>query len=250
MKTLQLFNNFFALSIWTNNLMTKNWAIALAVISYLGICSAAYGDVKISRRVRDQFKELELERQVIDSSPVLRRWLENPPDLLEDIYKTPSFNSKLRMGLTSRNNSLGIEAGVEDLFVGSSPLTVSGSYQAELSGRESEIQANLRYYVLPLGSYWNLAPIVGYRQFNQIDRPQISGLDIGLQGILVLSPNSSNLRLSHTFTDPTGHLEMSTTMLSTSYAITNNLRLGTQIEWRRSPLIYDSRVGILLELAL
>jgi hypothetical protein len=250
LKTLQLFNNFFALSIWTNNLMVKNWAIALAVISYLGICSAAYGDVKISRRVRDQFKELELERQVIDSSPVLRRWLENPPDLLEDIYKMPSFNSKLRVGLTSRNNSLGIEAGVEDLSVGSSPLTVSGSYQAELSGRESEIQANLRYYILPLGSYWNLTPIVGYRQFNQMDRPQISGLDIGLQGILVLSPNSSDLRLSHTFTDPRGSLEMSTTMLSTSYGITNNLRLGTKIEWRRSPLIYDSRVGILLELAL
>ncbi len=226
--------------------MTKTLAIAIVAISYLSISAAAYGDAKISRRAN----ELEIDRQVIESSPVLQRWLESPPDLLDDIYNMPSFNTKLRVGLTSRNNSFGVEAGVEDLFVGKSPLTVSGSYQTEFSGRESELQANLRYYVLPLGSYWNISPIIGYRQFNQLDRPQISGLDLGLQGILVLSPHSSDLRLSHTFTSPSGNLEMSTTALSSSYAITNNLRLGTKIEWRRSPLIYDSRVGFLLELAL
>jgi hypothetical protein len=208
--------------------MTKPWAIAIAAISYFSFSTAVYGDAKMSRRAND----LEIDRQVIESSPVLQRWLEKPPDLLEDIYHTPSFNTKLRVGLTSRNNSFGVEAGVEDLFVGQSPLTVSGSY------------------LLPLGSYWNVAPIVGYRQFNQLDRPQISGVDVGLLGILVLSPNNSDLRLSHTFTSPSNNLEMSTTALSTSYAITKNLRLGTKIEWRRSPLIYDSRVGFLFELAL
>ena len=226
--------------------MTKPWAIAIAAISYFSISTAVYGDVKMSRRAND----LEIDRQVIESSPVLQRWLEKPPDLLEDIYNTPSFNTKLGISLTSRNHSFGVEAGVEDLFVGQSPLTVSGSYQHEFSGRESVWQANIRYYALPLGSYWNIAPLVGYRQFNQLDRPQISGLDVGLLGILVLSPNNSDLRLSHTFTSPSGNLEMSTTALSTSYAITRNLRLGTKIEWRRSSLIYDSRVGFSLELAL
>ncbi len=226
--------------------MIRNLAIAMGALSYFIISTPAYADAKMSHRLN----ELEIDRQVIENSPVLRRWLDNPPDLLEDIYNEPSFNTKLNIGITSRNNSLGIEAGVEDLFVGRSPLTVNGSYQAEFSGRESELVANIRYYVLPLGSYWNISPIVGYRQFNQLDRPQISGLDVGLQGILVLSPHSSDLRLSHTFTSPSGDLEMSTTTLSTSYAITNNLRLGTKIEWRRSPLVYDSRVGFLLELAL
>lgn len=226
--------------------MTKNLAIAIAAFSYFSTSTTAYGDTKMVRRAND----LEIDRQVIESSPVLRRWLENPPDLLDDIYNLPSFDTRLRVGFTSRNNSLGVEAGVEDLFVGRSPLTVSGSYQNEFSGRESEIQANIRYYVLPLGSHWNFSPIVGYRQFNQQDRPQISGLDVGLQGILVLSPHSSDLRLSHTFNSPNSNLEMSTTTLSTSYAVTNNLRLGTKIEWRRSPLIYDSRIGFLLELAL
>ena len=229
--------------------MGKNWAIAIAAFSYFSISTAVYADInniKMSQRAT----ELEIDRQVIESSPVLQRWLENPPDLLEDIYQTPSFESKVRFGITSRDNSLGVEAGVEDLFVGRSPLTVNGNYQTEFSGRESELQANIRYYVLPLGSYVNFSPIVGYRQFNQFDRPQISGLDVGLQGILVLSPHSSDLRLSHTFTAPSSNLEMSKTTLSSSYAITKNLRLGTKIEWRRSPLIYDSRVGILFELAL
>ncbi|NUN66301.1 hypothetical protein HCU40_16475 [Pseudanabaena biceps] len=226
--------------------MPKNWAIAIVLFSCFTLPTTAYGNDKRSRRLND----LEIDRQVIESSPVLRRWLDNAPNLLDDIYHSPSFDAKLRVGITSRNNSLGIEAGVEDLFLGQSPLTVSGGFQSELSGRESEIQANLRYYVLPLGSYWNIAPVIGYRQLNQSDRPQISGLDIGLQGILVLSPQSSDIRLSHTFTSPQGNLELSTTTLSTSYALTNNLRLGTKIEWRRSPLVYDSRVGFLLELAL
>jgi hypothetical protein len=110
----------------------------------------------MSRRAND----LEIDRQVIESSPVLQRWLEKPPDLLEDIYHTPSFNTKLRLGITSRNNSFGVEAGVEDLFLGQAPLTVSGSYQTEFSGRESELQANIRYYVLPLGISRRLSDIV------------------------------------------------------------------------------------------
>lgn len=227
--------------------------LTLAIATYIGTmtyisycCGHSYANDQMSRSAAD----LEIDRQIIDRSPVLQRWLNRPPDLLDDIRNSPSFDSKLRIGITSRNHSLGLELGAEDIFLGKSPVTFNVGVQAELSGRESEINAHFRYYLLPLGSYWNVAPIVGYRQFNQFERPQISGLDVGLQGILVLSPQSSDLRLSHTFTSPQGDLEMSTTTLSSSYALTNNLRLGTKIEWRRSPIIYDSRVGFLLELAL
>jgi len=226
--------------------MSKPLAIAIALLTCFSFSPIALGNDKESRRLMN----LEIDRQIIESSPVLRKWLDNPPDLLDDIYNIPSFNTKLRVGLTSRDNSFGIEAGVEDLFVGQSPFTISGAYQGEFSGRESELQANLRYYLFPLGSYWNVAPIAGYRQFNQFARSPVSGLDVGLMGILVLSPRSSELRLSHTFTSPNGDLELSTTTLSTSYALSRNLRLGTKIEWRRSPIVYDSRVGFLLELAL
>jgi hypothetical protein len=228
--------------------------LALAIAAYIGtmtyLSHCCGHSLYANEQKRRSAADLEIDRQIIDRSPVLQRWLNSPPDLLDDIYNSPSFDSKLRIGITSRNHSLGLELGIEDIFIGKLPVTFNANVQTELSGRESEINANFRYYLLPLGSYWNVAPVVGYRQFNQFERPQISGLDVGLQGILVLSPQSSDLRLSHIFTSPQGNLEMSTTTLSSSYALTNSLRLGTKIEWRRSPLIYDSRVGFLLELAL
>jgi hypothetical protein len=228
--------------------------LALAIAAYIGtmtyLSHCCGHSLYANEQKRRSAADLEIDRQIIDRSPVLQRWLNSPPDLLDDIYNSPSFDSKLRIGITSRNHSLGLELGIEDIFIGKLPVTFNANVQAELSGRESEINANFRYYLLPLGSYWNVAPVVGYRQFNQFERPQISGLDVGLQGILVLSPQSSDLRLSHTFTSPQSNLEMSITTLSSSYALTNNLRLGTKIEWRRSPIIYDSRVGFLLELAL
>jgi len=228
--------------------------LALAIAAYIGtmtyLSHCCGHSLYANEQKRRSAADLEIDRQIIDRSPVLQRWLNSPPDLLDDIYNSPSFDSKLRIGITSRNHSLGLELGIEDIFIGKLPVTFNANVQAELSGRESEINANFRYYLLPLGSYWNVAPVVGYRQFNQFERPQISGLDVGVQGILVLSPQSSDLRLSHTFTSPQSNLEMSITTLSSSYALTNNLRLGTKIEWRRSPIIYDSRVGFLLELAL
>lgn len=229
--------------------MIKKLAIAMITSACLSIGITSH-DTDARAQISQRANDLEIDRQVVESSPVLQRWLENPPDLLEDIYNIPSFNTKLQLGITSRDNSLGIETGVSDVFVGRSPLTLNAGYQTELSGRESELNADLRYYLLPLGSYWNVSPVVGYRQLNQFNRPQISGLDVGVQGILVLSPHSSEIRLSHTFTAPNTDLELSKTILSTSYAITSNLRLGTKIEWRRSPIIFDSRVGFLLELAL
>ncbi|MBD2149671.1 hypothetical protein H6F44_05965 [Pseudanabaena sp. FACHB-1277] len=228
--------------------------LALAIAAYIGtmtyLSHCCGHSLYANEQKRRSAADLEIDRQIIDRSPVLQRWLNSPPDLLDDIYNSPSFDSKLRIGITSRNHSLGLELGIEDIFIGKLPVTFNANVQAELSGRESEINANFRYYLLPLGSYWNVAPVVGYRQFNQFERPQISGLDVGVQGILVLSPQSSDLRLSHTFTSPQSNLEMSITTLSSSYALTNNLRLGTKIEWRRSPIIYDSRVGFLLELTL
>lgn len=228
--------------------------LALAIAAYIGtmtyLSHCCGHSLYANEQKRRSAADLEIDRQIIDRSPVLQRWLNSPPDLLDDIYNSPSFDSKLRIGITSRNHSLGLELGIEDIFIGKLPVTFNANVQTELSGRESEINANFRYYLLPLGSYWNVAPVVGYRQFNQFERPQISGLDVGVQGILVLSPQSSDLRLSHTFTSPQSNLEMSITTLSSSYALTNNLRLGTKIEWRRSPIIYDSRVGFLLELAL
>ncbi|MEE3715154.1 hypothetical protein V2H45_00180 [Tumidithrix elongata RA019] len=214
--------------------------------SYLSICSQASAETPISKSASD----LKVNQEVIDSSPVLRRWLTNPPDLLDDIYNSPSFDPTLRVGITSRDNNLGVDVGIDNLLVGQTRLAASASYQSEFSGKESGFDANLRYYILPLGSYFNIAPQVGFRQLNVTDRPTISGVDLGLQGILVLSPHSADLRLGQTFTAPGSNVELSITSLSASYALTKQIRLGSKIEWRRSPIFNDSRVGFVLEFNL
>jgi hypothetical protein len=222
------------------------YQLCVFAFSYLSICSQAYGGTPISQSATD----LKVDQEMLDSSPVLRRWLSNPPDLLDDIYNSSSFDTKIKLGITSRDNRFGIDVGVEDIFVGQSRFTASGSYQTEFSGRESGFDANLRYYVLPLGSYFNIAPQVGFRQLDVLNQPTISGVDLGLQGILVLSPHSADLRLGQTFTAPGSNVELSITSLSASYALTKQMRLGSKIEWRRSPNFSDSRVGFVMELNL
>jgi len=219
------------------------WPRFLVVMMICWPMGAAQSQNKISSAASD----LQLDNQIIQSSSVLRRWLVAPPDILDDIYNSPSFSPKFHLGLTARDHSLGFDLGVQDIFLGKTPLTISASYQHEFSGRETTMDATLRYYVLPLGYYFNFAPQIGYRQLEFWEQPTVSGLDVGLQGILVLSPHTADLRLSQTFTAPASDRETSITTLSTSYAITKALSLGTNIQWRRSPLRSDSRVGFFLE---
>ncbi|NJK35688.1 MAG: hypothetical protein HC919_12465 [Oscillatoriales cyanobacterium SM2_2_1] len=133
---------------------------------------------------------------------------------------------------------------------GRSPVTLSARYQAAFSGRESGFDANVRYYLLPLGSYFNLAPQVGWRSLDRPGQGTISGVELGVQAIFSLSPKSADVRLSHTLTAPNSSQETSITTLAVSYALTAELRLGSRLEWRRSPLFDDYRVGILLDFAL
>ncbi len=190
------------------------------------------------------------EREAIDRSPVLRRWLVEPPDVLYDIYNAPSFPTRLRANLTARDSALGLDLGMEDAFLGKTPLTVSASYQAEFSGKERGVDAHLRYYLLPLGSYANLAPQIGYRHLELFERPTAAGIDVGLTGVLVLSPRAADMRLTQTFLAPGSTTETSVTEVAASYAITRQIRVASRIQWRRSPARADSRIAIGFEVAL
>ncbi len=216
------------------------WRVAMLIL-----CLAGWSGSVGAEPVR-----LDVDPRIIQDSPVLQRWLNQPPDLLQDIYHTPTFSPKLRAGVIARDNRLGLDVGIEDLFLGASPITLSGSYQTLFPTPESSFDLKARYYVLPLGSYWNIAPQVGYRQFNSFEQRSLSGLEVGLQGMLVLSPRSADLRLSHGFTNFATDSELSVTALSASYALGRHVWLGSKIEWRRSPLQSDSRVGITLEINL
>lgn len=194
--------------------------------------------------------ELDLDPKIRQESPVLERWLEKIPDIAEDIRRDPSFRTRIRLGYAefpSRDNSSAVILGVEDVFFGQTSLTLSGDYQTAFNGKRTAIGANLQYYLLPLGDYVNLAPMVGYR-YIQTGNYSTDGLNLGLKLKLALSrTGAADITVSQSFISPGGDNEVGLTTLSVGYAITSNLRLAADIQAQNSRARKDSSVGILLE---
>ncbi|MEC4986499.1 MAG: hypothetical protein SAK42_20565, partial [Oscillatoria sp. PMC 1076.18] len=97
-------------------------------------------------------EQLELDPEIIENSPVLQRWLESVPNVLEDIQNDPSFRTRIRFGYSqfpSTDEAGGFIVGVEDIFLGNSNLTISGDYQASFNGERESYGADLNYYLLP-----------------------------------------------------------------------------------------------------
>ncbi len=194
--------------------------------------------------------ELDLDPKIRQESPVLERWLEKIPDIAEEIRRDPSFRTRIRLGYAefpSTDNSSGVILGVEDVFFGQTSLTLSGDYQTAFNGKRTAIGANLQYYLLPLGDYVNLAPMVGYR-YIQTGNYSTDGLNLGLKLKLALSrTGAADITVSQSFISPGGANEVGLTTLSIGYAITSNLRLAADIQAQNSRARKDSSLGILLE---
>ncbi|GBE97661.1 hypothetical protein NIES298_19090 [Microcystis aeruginosa NIES-298] len=194
--------------------------------------------------------DLDLDPKIRQESPVLERWLEKIPDIAEDIRRDPSFRTRIRLGYAefpSSDNSSGVILGVEDVFFGQTSLTLSGDYQTAFNGKRTAIGGNLQYYLLPLGDYVNLAPMVGYR-YIQTGNYSTDGLNLGLKLKLALSrTGAADITVSQSFISPCGDNEVGLTTLSVGYAITSNLRLAADIQAQNSRARKDSSVGILLE---
>ncbi|MBD2119129.1 hypothetical protein, partial [Microcystis wesenbergii] len=192
--------------------------------------------------------ELDLDPKIRQESPVLERWLEKIPDIAEEIRRDPSFRTRIRLGYAefpSTDNSSGVILGVEDVFFGQTSLTLSGDYQTAFNGKRTAIGANLQYYLLPLGDYVNLAPMVGYR-YIQTGNYSTDGLNLGLKLKLALSrTGAADITVSQSFISPGGANEVGLTTLSVGYAITSNLRLAADIQAQNSRARKDSSVGIL-----
>lgn len=195
-------------------------------------------------------EELDLSPEIIENSPVLQRWLREVPDVLDEIRNDPSFRTRLRLGYSqfpSTDDAGGFNVGVEDVFIGRSGLTVSGDYQASFNGDRSSFGVDLRYYVLPLGNYVNIAPVVGYRNL-ETDDYSTDGINVGARLLLVLSrTGAADVSLTQSFVSPGSSEEVGITTLSVGYAVTQNLRLSTDIQKQNSREEKDSRVGIVLE---
>jgi len=195
-------------------------------------------------------EDLDLSPEILESSPVLQRWLEEIPDVWKSIHHDPSFTTRWRVGYSqfpANDGAEGFNIGVEDIFIGGTGLTVSADYQASFNGERQTLGADLRYYVLPLGNYFNVAPVLGYRSL-ETGNYNTSGINIGLRLMLVLSrTGASDLSLTQTFVSLGGEEEVGITTLSVGFALTPNLRLSTDIQKQNSIAAKDSRVGISLE---
>lgn len=197
---------------------------------------------------------LDLDPAVIEGSPTLQRWLEEIPDVANDIRHQPSFRTRLRVSYVqfpSTGQIGGFGAAVEDVFVvPGTGLTASADYSRSWNGDRESYGGEARYYLLPLGGYVNIAPTVGYRALST-PAYQTDGLDVGLRLLLVPSRGGgADLALSQRWVAPGTEEEVGITSLAIGYAVTRQLRLGTDFQLQNSRFGQDSRVGLSLELLL
>ncbi|WP_198017781.1 hypothetical protein [Oscillatoria acuminata] len=194
-------------------------------------------------------QSVDLSPEIIEGSPVLQRWLQEVPNVLEEIRNDPSFRTRVRVGyaqVTSSDDGSGVNVGVEDLFIGGTGLTVSGDYFAG-SGGFSGGGAQLRYYVLPLGGYFNLAPVVGYRHVEG-ESYSTSGVELGGRAMLVLSrTGGADLSLGYSVVGIGGDQTVGLGTFAVGYAITPEFRLSTDIRRHDADGDNDTRFGIGLE---
>lgn len=187
---------------------------------------------------------------LLETSPVFQQWNKEVPNVLESIKRDPAFRTRARLGLSyfpSTFDSLGWNVGIEDVFIGKTGLTVSGDYQATFTGDRQAGGAELRYYLLPLGGYFNIAPVLGYR-YLETPRYITDGLNVGAKFQAVLSrTGGADIAFTQTWVDPRQSEEVGISKFSFGYALTRNIRLSTDIEKQNSKQKKDTRFGISLE---
>lgn len=194
--------------------------------------------------------DLNLPPEVIEQSPTLQQWMEEIPNVREDIRNDPSFVTRLQVGYStfpSSNGEGGFWVGVEDVFIGETPLTVSADYEQTFEGDRTSYGADLHYYVLPLGGYFNLSPILGYRHADSGSDYDIDGANLGIRLRVVPSrTGAADITLDQSWVVG-GDDTLSRTQLNFGYAVTDQLRLSTDLAWQGTDSFGDSRVGVNLE---
>ena len=198
----------------------------------------------------EENNQIDLPPKVIKDSPVLQEWLQEVPDVLEEIRHDPAFVTRFRLGFAtfpSTDDAGGLNVGIEDIFIKRSGFTLSADYQTAFNGDRNAAGADLHYFVLPLGSYVNFAPMVGYRYVQSNDF-NTDGVHVGLRMMLSFSrTGGGDISVSQSFISPGGSEEVGITSLSVGYALTSHLRLSGDIERQNSIEDGDNRVGVNLE---
>ncbi len=226
--------------------------IAMVGLVSLGqlLLAAGAGRAEPVTDIPAQLEDVEsangLDAELVDSSPVLQRWLEETPNLLDEIRNTPAVPFRLRGGLASNREWT---AGAEDIPL-YDRLTLSGDYRAAFDEQSDiEFGASLRYYLLRRGSYFNIAPQLGFRHLDLADN-LTEGVLVGLVGTIALAPGTADLVVTYGLLDPLASDEATLGSVTTAYHLSPELRIAGQVNWRNTINQNDIAVGVLLELAL
>lgn len=230
--------------------MKFNYSLLLIISCLTMGITPAWSQTQPETTPSSNARDLDLSPQIIENSPVLQRWMRKVPNVLHEIKNDPSFRTRVRLGYTqfpSTDDADGAMVGVEDLFIGRTGLTVSGDFQTTFNGDRQTYGGDLRYYVLPLGGYINIAPVVGYRHL-ETDRYTTDGLNVGAKLLLVLSRGgAADISLTQSWVSPGTNEEVGLTTISTGYAVTRNFRISTDIQKQNARQDKDTRFGIALE---
>ncbi len=193
---------------------------------------------------------LDIPPEVIKDSPTLQKWLQQTPNVLEDIRNDPSFATRLRWGFSffpDSDDGIGINIALEDIFINRTGLTISADYYTDFNSDRSSIGTDLHYFLFPLGSHINLAPMLGYRYLEN-DNYAEDGINLGIRLMLALSrPGAADISLAQSFFSPGSDKEVGILSLSVGYGVTSDLRLSTEFELQNFPQEQDKRIGINLE---
>jgi hypothetical protein len=192
--------------------------------------------------------QIDIDPEIIQESPVLQRWLKQIPDVGAEIQNDPSFRPRVRVGYSqypANGQAGGWDASVKEVLLDRSGIALNADYQGR--GNRSSYGVEANYYVLPLGGYLNVAPVVGYRKIDT-DAYQRDGLNVGAKILLVPARGGGgDIALQQTWLKVGTAEEVGISSISTGYALTNQLRLSGEIQWQNSREIQESRVGIGLE---
>ena len=158
-----------------------------------------------SDAVNNSTECLDIPPEVIQDSPTLQKWLQQTPNVLEDIRNDPSFATRLRWGFSffpDTDDGIGINLALEDLFINRTGLTISTDYYTDFNSDRSSLGADLHYFILPLGSWINLAPMLGYRYLKN-DNYDNDGMNLGIRLMLALSrPGAADISFTQSFLSP------------------------------------------------
>jgi hypothetical protein len=192
--------------------------------------------------------QIDIDPEIIKESPVLQRWLQKIPDVGAEIQNDPSFRPRVRVGYSqypANGQAGGWDASVKEVLLDRSGIALNADYHGR--GNRSSYGVEANYYVLPLGGYFNVAPVVGYRKIDT-DAYQRDGVNVGAKILLVPARGGGgDIALQQTWLNVGTAGEVGISSISTGYALTNQLRLSGEIQWQNSREIQESRVGIGVE---